>query len=234
MLSEFFDLFRRRDLLNEAFERSAEMLQDSHKMIEASCRSLREHEDTSVDIDVYAVDQRINAYEREVRRKVFTHLSLSEGEDLNVALILVSIVIDIERLGDFAKNILELAQHHPTRLECGGLEETVREVETTVERMFTIMLDAFPTNDEKLAKQVMEAHWPVARRINERLAAAVAGEEIGLSASAAVATVLYLRYLKRISAHLMNIASSIVNPFERIGFDPRPREEREAAVREPE
>ncbi len=232
MLSEFFDLFRRRDLLSEAFKRSTEMLQDSHTMIEASCRSLREQEDTSIDIDIYAVDQRINAYEREVRRKVFTHLSLSEGEDLNVALILVSIVIDIERLGDFAKNIVELAQHHPTRLECGGLEDAVSEVESTVKRMFSIMLEAFPENDEELAKQVMEAHWPVARKVNERLCAVVAGEEIGLSGSDAVATVLYLRYLKRISAHLMNIASSIVNPFERIGFDPRPREEREAAERE--
>ena len=29
---------------------------------------------------------------------------------------------------------------------------------------------------------------------------------------------LYARYLKRISAHLNNILSSVVNPFERIGF----------------
>jgi len=34
----------------------------------------------------------------------------------------------------------------------------------------------------------------------------------------AVSTALYVRFLKRISAHLMNIASSIVNPFDRIGF----------------
>ena len=34
----------------------------------------------------------------------------------------------------------------------------------------------------------------------------------------AVSTALYVRFLKRISAHLMNIASSVVNPFDRIGF----------------
>ena len=32
---------------------------------------------------------------------------------------------------------------------------------------------------------------------------------------------LYTRYLKRTSAHLTNIASSIVNPFHRIGFKPK-------------
>jgi hypothetical protein len=29
---------------------------------------------------------------------------------------------------------------------------------------------------------------------------------------------MYSRYLKRIAAHLINVASSVVNPFEGIGF----------------
>jgi hypothetical protein len=33
-----------------------------------------------------------------------------------------------------------------------------------------------------------------------------------------VTTALYIRYLKRTSAHLMDIASSLANPFDRIGF----------------
>jgi hypothetical protein len=35
---------------------------------------------------------------------------------------------------------------------------------------------------------------------------------------------LYVRYLKRVTAHLLNILSSVVNPVERIGY----REEEEA------
>jgi phosphate uptake regulator len=37
----------------------------------------------------------------------------------------------------------------------------------------------------------------------------------------AVTLALYVRYLKRVGAHLNNIASSIVNPFPRIGFKPK-------------
>jgi phosphate uptake regulator len=33
-----------------------------------------------------------------------------------------------------------------------------------------------------------------------------------------IALALLLRYLKRINAHLKNIASSVVNPFHRIGY----------------
>ena len=36
--------------------------------------------------------------------------------------------------------------------------------------------------------------------------------------SDAIVLALYFRYLKRVAAHLTNIASSIVNPFPRIGF----------------
>ena len=35
--------------------------------------------------------------------------------------------------------------------------------------------------------------------------------------SDAVAFALYLRFLKRIASHLMNVATSIINPFHKIG-----------------
>ena len=43
-------------------------------------------------------------------------------------------------------------------------------------------------------------------------------EDASLRSTDAVATAVYARYLKRIGAHLTNIASSVVNPFEKIGF----------------
>jgi hypothetical protein len=33
-----------------------------------------------------------------------------------------------------------------------------------------------------------------------------------------VTIALYVRFLKRVGAHLQNILSSVVNPFDRIGF----------------
>ena len=39
-----------------------------------------------------------------------------------------------------------------------------------------------------------------------------------LNSSNSTAVGLYARYLKRVSAHSRNLISSIVNPFERIGY----------------
>ena len=218
MFKEFFDVFRKGDLLHQAFDRSHEMLRDDMEMFEAAISSLRERDDARVDIDVYAKDQRINAYQREVRRKVFTHLTLARAQDLHAGLALVSVVIDIERIGDYAKNIVELALNHPGRLQCGPHEEMVRRIETTVKTMFSLLLEAMPANDEAKAKEIMSEHWWIARRGDEIVDALIQKDEPQLPGHEAVTSALYVRYLKRTSAHLMDIASSIANPFDRIGF----------------
>ena len=84
--------------------------------------------------------------------------------------------------------------------------------------MFTLLIEALPRGDVEKAKEVMSEHWWIARRSDEILNILIKRSEPDLVCSEAVSTALYVRFLKRISAHLMNIASSIVNPFDRIGF----------------
>jgi phosphate uptake regulator len=169
-------------------------------------------------VDIYAKDQLINAYEREVRRKVFTHLAVVGERDLHAGLVLVSVVIDIERIGDFTKNIVELALHHPERLRCGNFEDHVRKIEAAVKTMFRLLLEALPGNDEAKAREVMSEHWWIARRSDEIVNSLIERDDPSLPGREAVTTAMYARFLKRVSAHLMNVASSVVNPFDRIGF----------------
>ena len=220
MIKELLEVFRRTSPLNEAFERSREMLREDREMFEAALRSLRERDDARLEIDVYTKDRMINAYEREVRRKIYTHLAVSgpRRRDLNAGLVLASVVIDIERIGDYTKNIVELALHHPERLRCGTFESNVKKIEATARTMFELLLESLPESDVAKAREVMSEHWWIARRVDDIVSSLTEKDDASLPGREAVTTALYLRYLKRISAHLMNIASSIVNPFERIGF----------------
>jgi phosphate uptake regulator len=84
--------------------------------------------------------------------------------------------------------------------------------------MFTLLIEALPTADVAKAKEVMGEHWWIARRSDEILNSLIAHSDNDLVCHEAVSTALYARFLKRVSAHLMNIASSVVNPFDRIGF----------------
>ena len=142
---------------------------------------------------------------------------MSSSKSIAAGLALVSIVIDIERIGDLTKNIVDLALRHPGKLDCGSLEPDVRRIETTVKTMFSLLIEALPKGDEAKAKEVMSEHGgsPAVRR-DPRLPDRPRGSESVCSDAVTIA--LYVRYLKRVSAHLMNIASSLVNPFDRIGF----------------
>ena len=218
MFKMFFELFRKESLLQQAYDRSLEMLEGDHEMFLAASSSLREHDDARIELDIYARDQMINAYEREVRRKVMTHLAVQSSRNIAAGLALVSIVIDIERIGDLTKNIVDLALHHPGKLTCGSFEQDIRKIETTVKTMFTLLIEALPEGDEDKAKEVMSEHWWIARRSDEILNGLIGHTDLSIVCNDAVSTALYVRFLKRISAHLMNIASSLVNPFDRIGF----------------
>jgi hypothetical protein len=50
------------------------------------------------------------------------------------------------------------------------------------------------------------------------IAELVNGDDESMGSAQTATVALYVRYLKRVGAHLLNILSSIVNPFERIGF----------------
>jgi Na+/phosphate symporter len=152
MLKKFYELFRKDNLMQQAYDRSLEMLEADREMFLAASSSLRENDDARIEIDIYAKDQLINAYEREVRRKVLTHLALSSSQSIAAGLALVSIVVDIERIGDLTKNIVDLALNHPGELRCGSLEEDIRKIETTVKTMFTLLIEALPVDDEDKAK----------------------------------------------------------------------------------
>ena len=95
MLKEIFDAFRKENQLHQAFERSCEMLKVDRDMFLAAISSLRDHNDARIDLDIYASDQMINAYEREVRRKVLTHMALSTSRSISAGLALVSIADDV-------------------------------------------------------------------------------------------------------------------------------------------
>ncbi len=212
------EAFRKTDLLDQAYKASIEMLNVDEQMFEASINSLRRNDTGEIGIDIYQEDIKINKYERDVRRKVLAHLATHPTKDLVFGLILVSIVIDIERIGDYTKNILELALNHPRKLRGGTFEETIADIEMKVVKRFQILKDAFQEYDVEKARSLMQEHRANTQRCDKLIISLIKEEHPEITPGESVTLALYVRFLKRISSHLTNIASAIVNPFDRIGF----------------
>jgi len=221
MFRQLFKAFKAASPLDEAYKRSFEMLDLTYEMFIKARKSLRESEDADPSININEMDIKVNKYERKVRRTVFRHLAISGAEDLYSGLVLTSIIIDIERIGDYTKNIVELAANFPMKLIAPKHEVDLRKIETAVEDIFKRARRCFETGDAVDGEKLIRDYIWINPLCDEIVLKYVKTPNDKISTSEAVTLAMYFRYLKRINSHLQNIATSIVNPFDRIGFLPK-------------
>ena len=222
MWKNIIGFFKKDNLYQQAFDEACEMMETNGKMYAASVESLRQSDTAEIKIDIYALDKEINKAERDVRKKVMKHLMLSGDAQLTSGLTLVSVVIDIERIGDYTKNIFDLARRHPKRLNAGSLEAQLKALEEHTSEVFHNTIEAFRNGDEDLARRVMDDYKEEISADSEKMTDDIIGGAVSdLKSPEAAAVVLYARFLKRIGSHSRNIATSIVNPFHRIGYNER-------------
>lgn len=219
MFKELFELWRKDNLMTQAFDATFVMLETSHKMFKETVKSLRSSDKGELDMDaIYAEDRKINKFEQEVRGKVLKHLAITGNVNVVPGLILVSIVIDLERIGDYTKNIMDLAQAHPKILHCGKFEADVRAIESSASDAFERISKIMEKSDVNGAKNLIETNYDAKKKCDAIVKDMIQNPDTSLSASTSITAALYVRYLKRILSHLMNTASSVVNPFEKIGY----------------
>jgi phosphate uptake regulator len=221
MFKKWLAIFRKDTLMDRAYRRSFKMLDITLDMFREARESLRNRDDSEIDLKIKERDKQVNSYEREVRRMVFNHLAVQGAIDLPSGLALVSIIIDIERIGDYTKNMVELALDHPGRLHGGQFEEDLKRIEQAVEDNFITTKKCFADEDTALALALLEKYAWVNDACDDRVTDVVQEKDPTIRPGDAAAMALYTRFLKRVNSHLRNITTSVVNPFDRIGFNPK-------------
>lgn len=222
-MSVFKDLvtiWNSEDSLSQAWTSSNEMLHLSHEMFTDSVNALRSGEKNKVIKSIKLRDEEINQYHRDIRKKVVTHYSVSKDvTNINSGLVLINMVVDIERVGDYTKNILDLAKYYPKKLRSEKISEDLRIIEQAVIERFQNTVKAVEEMDEITAKELIKSYRSDLGKLSDNLvASSISGDlKIGEEHMAS-SMVLYARYLKRIGAHLKNITSVVINPFESIGY----------------
>lgn len=208
MFKEIVQANKRTALLVDAFEEVIKMVERTERMFDAACTALMTDQERAVDIA--AEDRAINEGERLVRRLVTQHLTINPQQDLPASLALFSIVHDVERMGDYAKSLAELCQWQG---DPGG-NDAGRQIHQTIAPLFDQLLQALRDEDPDAARQVMRIHEEVKIASDTFVTGAFQDEQ---SNRHTVVQVMAVRFLRRISAHLSNVASSVVNPLDRIG-----------------
>ena len=124
----------------------------------------------------------------------------------------------MERIGDYSKNIYDLAVNHPGRLHGGPLEERVTAIEKTALDHLSRSVEDFKSGDTAEARRLMQHYKEDISGPSSEIVKAIVTGAVDMPPGDSAALALYVRYLKRISAHSRNLISSLVNPFDRIGY----------------
>ena len=220
MWKELIKIWKSDDLLVQAWDNSYEMLQLSREMFIQSVQMIRRHSKEKTLIALKKRDKEINEFHRDIRRKVMTHLVMQkDSTDIPNGLVLINMVVDIERVGDYCKNILDLAISAPKTLKAEKVSEDLKMIEDEVLSRFDKTMEAIHSQDSEVARDLIGTHRKMVARISDKLVDQILQGEISFkSQSKAAEVALYARYLKRIGSHLTNIMTTLVNPFEAIGY----------------
>ena len=222
MFDRVISLWKSEDLLSQAWEESFEMMVLSNEMFSAAIKYLRRGEKIKTLKNLKKRDREINEFQKSVRKKVVTHFSISQKvEDFPSGLVLLNIVVDVERLGDYTKNILDLAIHYPDPLVSEDCLNSLKEIEDDILSRFTDTITAIEQQDEKLAKKLLKSYRKSFSNVSDKIVNdGISGKQEYKDQKEAASVTLYARYLKRVGGHLQNITTTMLNPYEEIGYRP--------------
>jgi phosphate uptake regulator len=182
-------------------------------------QAMREEETADVKAKIAVMDRQVNKVQREVRKMVLEHLAISRTSNLLKGLQLIVIVIDLERIGDYTKNIGELIEMFPSKMDFGPYEERVIHVHEQLKEMFELTKEALSKDSVESGRAVMKIYPTVSRTCDNTIKASVTNNaNEAFVPRRDLALVLLMRYLKRVAAHLKNASSAVVNPFPQIGY----------------
>jgi len=217
---EIVNLWKSEDLLSQAWDESYKMMMLSNEIFTQAIKYLREGENQDIIKALKKRDVEINIFQRDVRRKVVTHYAISQDiDDLPNGLVLLNMVVDVERVGDYTKNILDLALNHPNIIKSEEFSEDLYHVEQEVISRFSKTIEAIHTQDADVAQSMMVSYKETLTSISDDIVNGCISGEITLGdESKTVSLALYARYLKRIGAHLKNITTVLINPFDAVGY----------------
>jgi len=216
MFKNLFGFWSSRSLLKQLLDEFAEIMKISEEMYERTLLELTNPtKDPQLKQGIYDMDQRINHLEKNIRRRIVEHLAINPGEESPFCLILMSVVKDAERLGDYIKNLLEMTTLPEQPVEAGLFEEYFCTIPHDLTAYFARSAEAFVNSDEDLARELISQERAIGRQCDNLILKLA---ESDLPANRAVGFALTARFLKRIASHLTNIVTSVVMPIAELDY----------------
>ncbi len=201
--------------LEHVVARSASMLGDArHSFDLATLALLTETDWASVESDIRATDQRINHTEQELRSELVVHVTIQGAADIGSVLGMILLLKKIERIGDQAGNVLDLAESGVQLSDQADTDALLAErgiISTMFGEAAELLSDPADERIDSFSDRCQVLANAQQAKIEECLHSALPGKDV-------VPRAIYYRYLKRIIANLVGIVRTANEPLPTIDY----------------
>jgi phosphate transport system protein len=205
-----------KDSLDNIDAKLSEMLTNSMHTFDVAMNCLLG--DTNLDTvrdDLYATDKAINELHREVRREMIVHSAVnSRNLDIPLLLSYMTMSKDIERIGDYCKNLFEIAETGNTFTKGDNLDDYI-ELRNDIGKLIVYLQSCLALDDESKVQDLITLGSSISSNIDTKITELLENKE---SIQYPVATTLFYRYLKRIVSHIVNAATALIMPTDQIDY----------------
>lgn len=217
MFRELLNVFRMSDPLRAMEKNFSAMLVVAYEMVISAGQMCFSGTATpEARAALYRRDVRVNQLERQIRKQVVAHLSISGNQhDVPYSLLLMSLVKDVERIGDYAKNLAEIDDVRQGALIDDEITRELQQIRRDAEQSFEALSVVFKSSDQERAIDLIRQGRDAAHRC-DALIGRIARSDY--DARTTTTLVLAVRHYKRIGGHVLNVLSSIVMPIHKIDY----------------
>lgn len=216
MFKGLLQFWKAQDFLKKELKDFEEMLNDAEIMFSLVSKELIYNEtEKGLKDKIYTIDKKVNELEKNIRRHAVQHLVVQPSVDITMCLLLMSVVKDAERLGDYSKNLYEIIEMTDKPIDMNKYQVLFDGIDKEILDLFTQTKTAFIDSDEEKAKKAWSAERDIVKKSDQIIKKLA---ESNLSVNEAVCFTLMARYFKRLGAHLANIATSVILPVSDLDY----------------
>jgi len=205
-----------KESLNNIDAKLSEMLTNSMHTYDLAMNCLLG--DTNLDTvrdDLYNTDKSINELHREVRREMIVHSAVnSRNLDIPLLLSYMTMSKDIERIGDYCKNLFEIAETGNTFAKGDDLDSYI-ELRNDIGKLIVYLQSCLAVDDVSKVQDLITLGSSISSDIDVKITDLLEDKE---KIQYPVATTLFFRYLKRIVSHIVNAATALIMPTDQIDY----------------
>ncbi len=207
MVMSFFS--KREGGLDHIVSRAVGMLGDARHSFDLATLALLTNTDTAaVEADIRDTDQRINHMEQQLRSELVVHVTVQGSSDIGSVLGMILLLKKIERIGDQATNVLDLAESGVRLAGETDTEAMLAEggyISTMFGEAADLLAEPNDGRTEEFATRSLALVAEHQAKNESYLHSDRPGREV-------VPRAIYYRYLKRIVANLLGIVRTAAGP----------------------